>query len=193
MISPRLPTFRRRPILSNDQLLRRRSPPDPPVHLRRQLHFLRRYASTASSTTPRQTISPLQRLAAIKNRTAAFYTASVFMAFLGLTYAAVPLYRLICQKTGWGGTPITDSSRFTVEHMVPVPTVTGRRIKISFSASTSDTLPWSFKPLQKEVNVLPGETALAFYKATNESTEDIIGIATYNVGPPPPPRMRRRS
>ena len=69
--------------------------------------------------------------------------------------------------------------------MVPVPTVTGRRIKISFSASTSDTLPWSFRPLQKEVNVFPGETALAFYKAKNKSTEDIIGIATYNVGHPP--------
>lgn len=65
--------------------------------------------------------------------------------------------------------------------MVPVPTVTGRRIKISFSASTSDTLPWTFRPLQREVNVFPGETALAFYKARNKSSEDIIGIATYNV------------
>jgi len=191
MISPRLPKFRPRPILSNGLLLRRRSSPDPPVPLRRQLPFLRRYATTANSTTPRPTISRLQRLAAIKNKTAAFYTASVVMAFLGLTYAAVPLYRLVCQKTGWGGTPITDSSRFTVEHMVPVPTVTGRRIKISFSASTSDTLPWSFRPLQKEVNVLPGETALAFYKAKNKSTEDIIGIATYNVGQPPPANERK--
>ena len=67
--------------------------------------------------------------------------------------------------------------------MVPVPTVSGRRIKVSFSASTSDTLPWSFRPQQREISVLPGETALAFYKAKNKSKEDIIGIATYNVSP----------
>ena len=30
---------------------------------------------------------------------------------------------------------------------------------------------------------MPGETALAFYKATNKSAEDIIGVATYSVTP----------
>lgn len=38
-------------------------------------------------------------------------------------------------------------------------------------------------PQQKEIYVLPGETALAFYTAKNKSTKDIIGIATYNVSP----------
>lgn len=76
---------------------------------------------------------------------------------------------------------MTDSSKFSAEHMVPVPTVNGRRIKVSFSASTSDSLPWSFRPQQREISVLPGETTLTFYKAKNKSKEDIIGIATYNV------------
>jgi cytochrome c oxidase assembly protein subunit 11 len=31
--------------------------------------------------------------------------------------------------------------------------------------------------------VYPGETALAFYTATNKSTHDIIGVATYSVTP----------
>lgn len=47
----------------------------------------------------------------------------------------------------------------------------------------SDVLPWKFTPQQREVRVLPGETALAFYTATNKSTEDIIGVATYSVTP----------
>jgi cytochrome c oxidase assembly protein subunit 11 len=38
-------------------------------------------------------------------------------------------------------------------------------------------------PQQREVRVLPGETALAFYTATNKSDEDIIGVATYSVSP----------
>lgn len=44
-------------------------------------------------------------------------------------------------------------------------------------------LPWKFVPQQREVRVLPGETALAFYTATNRSDEDIIGVATYSVTP----------
>ena len=44
-------------------------------------------------------------------------------------------------------------------------------------------LPWKFTPQQREVRVLPGETALAFYTATNKSDQDIIGVATYSVTP----------
>ena len=44
-------------------------------------------------------------------------------------------------------------------------------------------MPWKFIPQQREVRVLPGETALAFFTATNKSEEDIIGIATYSVTP----------
>lgn len=47
----------------------------------------------------------------------------------------------------------------------------------------SDVLPWKFVPQQREVRVLPGETALAFYKATNLGDKDIIGVATYSVTP----------
>lgn len=58
-----------------------------------------------------------------------------------------------------------------------------RRLKIKFNGSVSDVLPWKFVPQQREVRVLPGETALAFYTATNKSDADIIGVATYSVTP----------
>ena len=35
------------------------------------------------------------------------------VAALGLTYAAVPLYRAFCAATGYSGTPMTDSSRYS--------------------------------------------------------------------------------
>ena len=34
-----------------------------------------------------------------------------------------------------------------------------------------------------EVNIVPGETALAFFKATNKSDKPVTGVATYNVTP----------
>lgn len=78
--------------------------------------------------------------------------------------------------------------RFSPEHLIPrwLDPRTGaetKRIRVSFNADASDALPWSFEPSQKEVYVLPGETALAFYRAKNAGDKDITGIATYNVAP----------
>jgi cytochrome c oxidase assembly protein Cox11 len=63
------------------------------------------------------------------------------------------------------------------------PVEGAKRIRVTFNASVSDVLPWKFVPQQREVRVLPGETALAFYTATNKSDQDIIGVATYSVTP----------
>ena len=103
------------------------------------------------------------------------------MVGIGVTYAAVPLYRMFCAATGFAGTPKVGMGKFEAERLVPVEDA--KRIKVHFNADTSDALPWSFTPQQKFVSVLPGETSLAFYKAKNNSDKDIIGIATYNVTP----------
>src|SRR5690606_3432343 len=81
----------------------------------------------------------------------------------------------------FGGIPMTDQSRFTPDKLVPVKTA--RRLRVTFTSNVSDVLDWKFVPQQREVRVLPGETALAFYTATNMSNEDIIGVATYSVTP----------
>lgn len=41
-----------------------------------------------------------------------------------------------------------------------IPVENAQRIRVTFAGSTSDILPWTFKPQQREVRVLPGETAL---------------------------------
>jgi cytochrome c oxidase assembly protein subunit 11 len=92
----------------------------------------------------------------------------------------------ICQQTGWGGQPVKSAAHSSTSGDPAVrlqPVTSSRRLRITFNASVSDVLPWKFTPEQREVRVLPGESALAFYKATNKSPEDIIGIATYSVSP----------
>lgn len=92
----------------------------------------------------------------------------------------------ICQQTGWGGQPIKASihSSSAEEPSARLqPVTSSRRLRITFNGSVSDVMPWKFTPQQREVRVLPGETALAFYTATNKSDEDIIGVATYSVTP----------
>lgn len=91
---------------------------------------------------------------------------------------------MFCSATGFAGTPSvvsTSSGRFDPSRLTPAPDA--RRIRIHFNADRAEALPWKFFPQQKFVDVLPGESSLAFYKARNESKNDIIGIATYNVTP----------
>ncbi|KAF8653601.1 hypothetical protein AX16_003845 [Volvariella volvacea WC 439] len=109
------------------------------------------------------------------------YSSAVIIVAVGVTYAAVPLYRMFCAATGFAGTPKVGMGRFEAERLVPAENA--RRIKVHFNADRSEQLPWSFTPQQKFVKVLPGESSLAFYTAKNNSKEDIIGIATYNVTP----------
>ncbi|KAH3673670.1 hypothetical protein WICMUC_003573 [Wickerhamomyces mucosus] len=116
-----------------------------------------------------------------KDQTAINYTLSVCIGFLGLAYAAVVLYRTLCSRTGFGGRPVTDKRKFTDDKLIPVDME--KRIRISFTSEVSDVLPWKFVPQQREVHVLPGESALAFYKAKNISDKDIIGMATYSITP----------
>jgi cytochrome c oxidase assembly protein subunit 11 len=119
----------------------------------------------------------------LQNRTTLYYGTSIIIATVALSYASVPLYKMICQQTGWSGQPVKAHSGQgdPAERMKPVED--HRRIKITFQGSVSDILPWKFTPQQREVRVLPGETALAFYTATNRSEADIIGVATYSVTP----------
>uniref|UniRef100_A0A183C287 Cytochrome c oxidase assembly protein COX11, mitochondrial n=1 Tax=Globodera pallida TaxID=36090 RepID=A0A183C287_GLOPA len=45
------------------------------------------------------------------------------------------------------------------------------------------SMQWKFKPVQNEIYVHPGDTALAFFTAENPTDKPIIGISTYNVTP----------
>jgi len=117
----------------------------------------------------------MQRMRARNGRMA--FGLFVFVAgMVGLSFASVPLYRLFCQVTGYGGTPKTvDVAQST--------RVSERTIKVRFDANTNPKLPWRFKPQQKEVEVRLGEEVLAFYEASNLSDTTTTGTATFNVTP----------
>lgn len=99
---------------------------------------------------------------------------------LGLSYAAVPLYQAFCAATGFAGTPkilteddIPEASKY--QHLPPV--------RVRFNGVTSPLLNWEFEPEQQFIDLRPGETMLAFFKAKNMSDKPIIGVSTYNVVP----------
>lgn len=115
-----------------------------------------------------------------RNKTVLTYIAAAGVGMIGLSYAAVPLYRLYCQASGLGGMAVAGHDTDQVETMKPVKE---RIIKVTFNADRHASMQWNFKPQQTEIFVVPGETALAFYKAKNPTDKPIIGISTYNVVP----------
>ncbi|RAK97217.1 cytochrome c oxidase assembly protein [Aspergillus ibericus CBS 121593] len=119
-----------------------------------------------------------------RNASTMYYTASLILGTVALAYGSVPLYKMICQQTGWNGQPVATHQKGDGDTSSRVTPVTdSRRLRITFNGSVSDVLPWKFTPQQREVRVLPGETALAFFTATNKGPTDIIGVATYSVTP----------
>jgi hypothetical protein len=119
-----------------------------------------------------------------KNKSFAMWMLAIAMGTVGMSYASVPLYRLFCQVTGFGGTVRRMDGDDDVEtDLEDMEIVHGRPITVRFNADVSARVPWRFTPSQPDVTVLPGETALAFYVAENRSSVPITGIATYNVTP----------
>ena len=120
-----------------------------------------------------------------RNTSTLYYGISAGIATLALAYGSVPMYKMICQQTGWSGQPVKahSNNNGSAPSTRLNPVTDSRRLRITFKGNVSDVLPWKFTPQQREVRVLPGETALAFFTATNKSESDIIGVATYGVTP----------
>jgi cytochrome c oxidase assembly protein subunit 11 len=101
--------------------------------------------------------------------------AAIAVSMVGLSYAAVPLYRLYCQVTGYAGT--------TQRAEKGSDKVLDRTLTVRFDSNVASGLPWRFEPEQGKLEVKIGENALAFYKATNTSDQAVTGTAVFNVTP----------
>ncbi|KAJ2081411.1 Cytochrome c oxidase assembly protein cox11, mitochondrial [Coemansia sp. RSA 988] len=152
-----------------------------------RVHSTRQYSTRGNQEggrkhyDARMEFAQFQEEARRRNVSGILYVGSFVIFFLGLSYAAVPLYRLLCKRTGFMGTPNTEPVIRDVETMKPVEG--HRKLSIKFSGQVSTLLDWSLKPEQRQITVVPGETALAFFRAYNCSDKPIVGIATYNVIP----------
>lgn len=110
-----------------------------------------------------------------RNGLMAFTLVGVIGGMLGLSFAAVPLYGLFCQVTGFGGTPRIGPSAS--------PGIAEGRITVRFNADVHSGMPWKFAPVQREVTLRLGEEAVAFYAARNPLPGPVTGVSTYNVTP----------
>ncbi len=118
-------------------------------------------------------MTPFGRLQG-KYRTLA-QTVTLVLVMGSLAWAAVPFYDWFCRVTGFGGATNVAEAGSDV--------ILDRTITVRFDASLDRDMPWTFKPVEREMTLRIGETGLAFYEATNPTDRPVAGSASYNVTP----------
>jgi cytochrome c oxidase assembly protein subunit 11 len=114
--------------------------------------------------------------AAARNIRTGLIMGAVACSMVGVGFAAVPLYRVFCQKTGFGGTARIDTSAHA-------PGDTGKIVTVRFDANVNPKLAWKFGPENKTQRVAIGARQMAFFDATNLSDKPITGSAAFNISP----------
>lgn len=112
------------------------------------------------------------------NAKVALIALSIALGMLGLGYASVPLYRIFCQVTGYGGT----TKRVDAAQAAAIKD-SGRTMSIRFDANVERGMPWQFKPLQLTDTISIGARDMALFWARNDSNQTVTGTASFNVEP----------
>jgi cytochrome c oxidase assembly protein subunit 11 len=109
-----------------------------------------------------------------RNLAVALVLVAVVAAMGALAYYSVPLYRLFCQVTGFGG---TTQTAVDAPGPVALPPVSVR-----FDANVAANLLWRFTP-PEPVEVRLGEEHVVAFSVTNLDASPAVGSATFNVTP----------
>ncbi len=99
------------------------------------------------------------------------------LSMLSLAYASVPLYKVFCKVTGYGGTTKK------VKSLDLTKDIKSKKIKVYFNADVMPGLPWIFKPELGYTDIKTGEQKLMFYYIENLSDSAMNAMAVYNVTP----------
>jgi len=96
-----------------------------------------------------------------------------------LTFSLVPLYRIACEKVfGIRLEQGPGQAAVAAEQARKARTVT-----VQFDGGVNSKLPWSFRPEQLSMQVVPGELYEAQYFARNEGEGAVVGSAVPSVAP----------
>lgn len=110
-----------------------------------------------------------------RNRTIVLLLGSVILGMVGLSFASVPLYRVFCAATGFGGTTQRVDSA--------ADRVASGLVTVRFNTEISPDLAWEFRPMTAEVTLHPGQQQQVFFRTVNRTKETVTSRAVYNVTP----------
>ncbi|HWA19102.1 MAG TPA: cytochrome c oxidase assembly protein [Devosia sp.] len=109
-----------------------------------------------------------------RNLRVAIVLAALVAGMVGLAYAAVPLYQLFCQVTGYGGTTRVATGN--------PKGVIARQMTVRFDSNVDGALPWRVTPAASVTDKI-GNVETVTFKAQNLSDKTVTGQAIFNVTP----------
>ena len=112
-----------------------------------------------------------------RNRRTMLTMAGVGLSMLALGFASVPLYRIFCEQTGFGGTTMRADAN------VQVSEAAGHTMSIRFDSNVQPGMPWQFYPEHRTDTVTVGRKDMAIFIAKNMSDKPVTGTASFNVTP----------
>jgi cytochrome c oxidase assembly protein subunit 11 len=110
-----------------------------------------------------------------QNRTLLLKLCVVVVGMFGFGYALVPFYDKICEAAGLRNIAQADKVENTQVDF-------SRAVRIEFD-SNMRKLPWTFRPLEVEVDVHPGEVRQVDYEIANTTDRAMTGQAIPSYGP----------
>ncbi|MBI2992930.1 MAG: cytochrome c oxidase assembly protein [Gammaproteobacteria bacterium] len=113
------------------------------------------------------------------NRKTALKLAGCALAMFGFGYALVPIYDAFCDITGLNG----RTGELSAAEAAAIKPDPGRTVTVEFDTNVNGQLPWAFRPLQRSVQVNPGEVTLVLFVAQNDSGRMVVGQAVPSVAP----------
>src|SRR6185312_6460231 len=102
-----------------------------------------------------------------RNKLIGLGLGTLVACMIGLSFAAVPLYKLFCGATGYAGTPKVG--------LAAAPGGVAQTITVRFNADTNPALPWEFRPVQRDIRLPLGDERVAFYTARNLAPTPVTG------------------
>ncbi len=97
----------------------------------------------------------------------------------GFCYMLVPLYALICKKEGINGKSVTAAVRYDSNTHIDK----SRTIRVYFTTTLHSGLQFKFIPLQRSIDIHPGERKLVYFYAENQSGQEMTVQAIPSITP----------
>jgi len=104
-------------------------------------------------------------------------------------FALVPLYRVLCQVTGFGDQKLLSEAvaPITAANAANAPVAIGadasRTVTVEFMANLPTVGNWEFRPVQASLQVHPGQLYEARFVARNLTGHDTVAQAVPNIAP----------
>jgi cytochrome c oxidase assembly protein subunit 11 len=109
-----------------------------------------------------------------RNKRVALWCVGFTLLMVGASYAAVPLYSLLCRLTGLDGT--TQVSTGNLKGVID------RNMTVRFDSNVDGGLSWTVKPAAPKTDKI-GTVETIIYTATNNTSKPLTGQAVFNVTP----------